>query len=70
MVNIHYDVIDDEILEVARMISKRQKTDVKIISLTEIVEVRYEEASEGKTQESKGKEEQEKVCSEGEQTSD
>ena len=47
MVNIHYDVIDDEILEVARMISKRQKTDVKIISLTEIVEVRYEEVSEG-----------------------
>ena len=43
MVNIYYDVLNDEILEVARMICKAQKTDVKIITPTETVEVRHEE---------------------------
>ena len=43
MVNIRYDSITDEILEVAHMISKAQKTDVTIITPTETVEVRYEE---------------------------
>ena len=43
MVNIWYDVVNDEILGVARMISKAQKTDVTITTPTETVEVRYEE---------------------------
>ncbi len=43
MVNIWYDVVNDEILGVARMISKAQKTDVTITTPTEIVEVHYEE---------------------------
>lgn len=43
MVNIWYDVVNDEILEVARMISKAQKTDVTITTPTETVEVRHEE---------------------------
>lgn len=43
MVNIYYDTIDQEILEVARMICRAQKTDVKIITPTEIVEVHHEE---------------------------
>ena len=43
MVQIYYDTIDDEIKEVAHIISTAQKTDVIIITPTETVEVRYEE---------------------------
>lgn len=46
MVNIRYDVVNDEILEVARMISKAQKTNVTIITPTKTVEVQYEETEE------------------------
>ncbi len=46
MVNIRYDVVNDEILEVAHMISKVQKTNVTIITPTKIVEVQYEEEEE------------------------
>lgn len=53
MVNIRYDVINDEILEVARMISKAQKTDVTIITPTETMEVHYEEVSESENSEGK-----------------
>ena len=42
MVNISIYSITEEILEVARDIARRQKTDVKIITPTETVEVRYE----------------------------
>lgn len=58
-------MFDDELKEIAKMIAEHQgyrPTD-------KVEEVSHEEVSEGKTQESKGKEEQEKVCSEGEQTS-
>ena len=46
MVNIEIYEITEEILEVARAISQRQKTDVKIITPTETVEVRYNGASD------------------------
>ena len=46
MVNIYYDIINDEIKEVARIISTAQKTNVKIITPTETLEVQYEEAEE------------------------
>ena len=54
MVYIRYDSITDEILEVARIISTAQKTDVIIITPTDTVEVRYEE--------------EEKECQEGNQS--
>lgn len=47
MVHIHCDFINDEIFEVARIISTAQKTDVTIITATKTVEVRYEEVSKG-----------------------
>ena len=46
MVNISIYSVTEEILEVARDIARRQKTDVKIITPTETVEVRYEEVKE------------------------
>lgn len=46
MVNIYYDTITEEIKEVARIISTAQKTNVKIITPTETLEVQYEEAEE------------------------
>lgn len=46
MVNINIYSVTEEILEVARDIARRQKTDVKIITPTETVEVRYEKVKE------------------------
>ena len=46
MVNISIYSITEEILEVARDIPRRQKTDVKIITPTETVEFLYEEFKE------------------------
>lgn len=47
MVNIYYDTLTDEIMDVARMIATAQKTTVKITTPTEIVEVHYEEEKAG-----------------------
>lgn len=47
MVKIYYDTIDDEIKEVAHIISTAQKDDVIIITPTETLEVRYNEKSDG-----------------------
>lgn len=49
MVTIYNDTITDEIVDVARMISKFQKDDVKVITPTNILEVRYEKMSETQT---------------------
>lgn len=46
MVTIHCEVIDAELVAVARMIANRQKDVVKLIGSTETLEVRYEEVSE------------------------
>ena len=46
MVNIYCDVIDDEMIEVAKIISHRQKTTVTIHTSTEILEVNYEKVSQ------------------------
>lgn len=51
MVNIYCDTINEEMMFVARLIANRQKDVVRITTPTEIVEVRYEEVSEGKGQE-------------------
>lgn len=56
MVNVYCDVIDDEMIEVAKIISYHQKTTVTIHTSTEILEVHYEKisqeekSSEGQTQ--------------------
>ena len=49
MVTIYNDTITDEIVDVAKMISKVQKDDVKVITPTDILEVRYEKISETQT---------------------
>ena len=46
MATIYCDVINEEMLEVARMLSNVQHEEVRIITPTECVEVHYEEAEE------------------------
>ena len=55
MVNIHCEVIDQEMIEVARTIANVQKTGVVINSPTETMEVHHEKVSEGKDQEAQEK---------------
>lgn len=50
MVKIYCEIIDDELRDVARTISKLQKEKVALITLTGIMEV-YHEAEEAKSQE-------------------
>lgn len=46
MVKIYCDIIDDELRETARKISKLQKEGVMLITLTGIVEVHHEAEAE------------------------
>lgn len=44
MVKVYCEKINEEMIQVARMISNRQKMDVQLITTTATMEVRYEEA--------------------------
>lgn len=46
MITIRCEVIDKDMFNAAKLMCRYQKEDVKIISPTETLEVRYEEVSE------------------------
>ena len=55
MVKIRCEVIDEEMIQVARLIANMQKTTVVINAPTDTMEVHHEKVSEGKAQENQEK---------------